>query len=37
VRRQVADISKAKKTLHFKPEVSIEEGIEKYIKWRKTS
>ena len=37
VRRQVADISKAKRILHFKPEVSIEEGIEKYIKWRKTS
>jgi UDP-glucose 4-epimerase len=36
VRRQVADISKAEKMFHFKPKVSIEEGIEKYIKWRKT-
>jgi UDP-glucose 4-epimerase len=35
-RRQLADISKARKMFHFKPKVSIEEGIEKYIKWRKT-
>lgn len=35
VRRQVADTSKAKRMLQFKPKVSIEEGIEKYIKWRK--
>ena len=34
-RQQVADISKARRMLHFKPEVSIEEGIEKYVEWRK--
>jgi UDP-glucose 4-epimerase len=35
-KRQLADISKAKRIFHFKPKVSIEEGIEQYLKWRKT-
>ena len=37
VRRQVADIFKAERMVQFKPKVSIEEGIEKYVKWRKAS
>jgi UDP-glucose 4-epimerase len=36
VRRHMADISKARKLLKFKPEVSIEDGIERLIEWRKT-
>ena len=36
VRRHMADISKAKKLLNFRPEVSIEAGIERLIEWRKT-
>jgi UDP-glucose 4-epimerase len=35
VRRHIADISKAQKLLKFKPEVSIEDGIERLIEWRK--
>jgi UDP-glucuronate 4-epimerase len=30
-----ADISKSKKLLNFSPKVSIEEGMEKFIKWYK--
>lgn len=36
VRRHMADISKARNLLRFKPEVSIEDGIERLIEWRKT-
>lgn len=35
VRRHLADISKARKLLGFEAEVSIEEGISRYIKWRR--
>jgi len=37
VRRHLADISKARKLLNFEPKVSIEEGIQRYIDWRKNS
>lgn len=37
VRRHWADISKARKLLNFKPKVSIEEGIKRYIEWRKNN
>lgn len=36
VRRHFADVSKARKLLHFEPKVSIEEGIRRYIEWRKS-
>jgi UDP-glucose 4-epimerase len=35
VRRHMADISKAKRIVNFKPSVSIEEGIGKYVDWVK--
>jgi len=34
VKRHLADITLAKKVLGFKPKISIEEGIEKYLQWR---
>lgn len=37
VRRHFADISKARRLLNFKPKVSIEEGLKKFIDWEKDS
>lgn len=34
VKRHLADITLAKKVLGYKPKISIEEGIEKYLQWR---
>ncbi len=34
VKRHLSDITLAKKVLGFKPKISIEEGIEKYLQWR---
>ncbi|GAH12962.1 unnamed protein product [marine sediment metagenome] len=33
VERTYADVSKAEKLLGYSPKVSIEEGIEKFVKW----
>lgn len=37
VRRHLADTSKAEKILQFKPAVSIEEGLKRYIDWVKSN
>jgi nucleoside-diphosphate-sugar epimerase len=34
VMRHLADISHARKILGYKPTISLDEGIERYIKWR---
>lgn len=34
VRRHMASISHSKKILHYRPKISLEEGITNYIKWR---
>jgi len=34
VKRHLADISKARRLLKFRPEVCIEDGIGKYIEWK---
>lgn len=36
VKRHFADISHAKKILGYKPKISFEEGVEKYINWKLT-
>lgn len=33
IRRLVADISKAKALIHYKPQISLEQGLKKYIYW----
>ncbi len=37
VKHSLANISRAKSILQYKPEVSIEEGLEKYLEWIKNS
>lgn len=35
VRRHFADISKARKLLNFRPKISIEEGLKKFVEWER--
>lgn len=37
VNKTVSDISKAKKLLNYYPKVSFEEGIRKFIEWKKAN